>query len=160
MGGGPPHPLGPGGMPMGPGMQGMPHPGLMGGFPPGMNPGANFQQMLALSGVGGPGLHPAVSSAALALMPPGGPPDSGRQSEMQHRASALSSNPGSSLYLDHDRRNSISPSSPPDVKENEVPNRPRPGGDRGKGAIYSGYNRSASLMPKFLFDGSVHDGDP
>lgn len=142
MGGGPPHPLGPGGMPMGPGMPGMPHPGMIPGFPPGMGgPSANLQQMLALSG-GGPGLHPAVSSSALALMNPGAgpPPDSGRQSELQHRASALSSNPGSSLYLDHDRRNSISPSSPPDVKENDVSGRSGNVGDRDRNSRGGAYH--------------------
>jgi hypothetical protein len=127
------------------------------GFPPGMGgPSANLQQMLALSG-GGPGLHPAVSSSAISLMNPGGgpPPDTGRQSELQHRASALSSNPGSSLYLDHDRRHSISPSSPPDVKENDVSGRQGNAGDRDRNSRGGGGERR-NRSPDDSSDESSH----
>ncbi|XP_055334124.1 protein groucho-like [Paramacrobiotus metropolitanus] len=128
--GGPPQGMiGPGGIPMGPGMGGMPHPGMLPPGFPGMGPGGpnNLSQMLAITG--NPGLHPSVSSAPLALLPPP-PSEPGRASELQNRASAMSSNQGSSLYMDHERRNSISPSSPPEKDANEG-GRPGAGGDKG-----------------------------
>ncbi|OQV23066.1 Protein groucho-2 [Hypsibius exemplaris] len=146
------HPMGPGAMQMGPG--GMP--GMMGhpGFPPGMMPPGMNMGMgpMGLGPPGGPGMggHPSVS-AQLALMgapggvggpgnggiglggPPGGLPEQARQSEL-HRASALSSNPGSSLYPDHDhRRNSSSPGSPLDVKAEQSDAQARFGGEKSGG---------------------------
>lgn len=135
------HPMGPGAMQMGPGMQ-MGHPG----FPPGMGmpPGMNMGPLGMLGPPGGPGMgHPGAPPSALALMPPGapggpggpggggppGPEQGGRQSELQ-RASALSSNPGSSLYPDHDRRNSSSPGSPLDVKTDLDAQNNRFGGEK------------------------------
>ena len=120
------HPMGPGGMQMqmGPGMGPMSHPG----FPPGMGmPPGMSMGMLGPPG-GPPGMgHPGGPPSALALMPPGAPGgpglpggpsgvEQGRSQSELHRASTLSSNPGSSLYPDHDRRNSSSPGSPLDVK--------------------------------------------